>query len=217
MAARKPPPIPGYSNYQRLPSMVLGFHGCDKAVGQAVIKGKTRHLDTSTNDHDWLGDGVYFWENDPRRAMEWAIAGMSKPKGAKGRVEKPFVVGAVIELGLCLNLLSRDSVEEVKVAHRLMLETMETAGMTVPQNTGVGGFRRRLDRAVIESLHELRASPGVALPRYDTVRAAFREGGAAYGDEGPLESKAGFDDRSHIQIAVRELARIKGYFLPICD
>lgn len=217
MAAKKPPKIPGYSNYQRLPSMVLGFHGCEKAVGEAVLKGKIRHLETSTNDHDWLGDGVYFWENDPRRAMEWAIAGMSKPKDDKGWIDKPFVVGAVIELGHCLNLLSRDSVEEVKVSHRLMLETLQKAGMAVPQNTGHGGFRRRLDRAVIEFLHTSRADQVEPLPSYDTVRAAFREGGAAYGEGGPLENTAGFDDRSHIQIAVRELAKIKGYFRPFCD
>lgn len=217
MAAKKPPEIPGYSNYQRLPSLVLGFHGCDKAVGEAVLEGKIPHLDTSTNDHDWLGNGVYFWENDPRRAMEWAIAGMSKPKGSKGWIENPFVVGAVIELGECLNLLSRHSIEEVKVAHRLMLETIAKAGTKVPQNTGVGGFRRSLDRAVIEFLHTTRAGQKKPLPSYDTVRAAFREGGAAYGEGGPLGGIAGFDDRSHIQIAVRELAKIKGYFRPICD
>jgi hypothetical protein len=217
MAAKKPPTIPGYSNYQRLPTMVLGFHGCDKAIGEAVLRGATEHLDFSTNDHDWLGDGVYFWENDPRRAMEWAIAGMSKPKDSRGWIKKPFVVGAVIELGECLNLLSRASIEEVKVSHRLMLETLQTAGMVVPQNTGRGGFRRRLDRAVIEYLHTSRAVQQEPVPPYDTVRAAFREGGAAYGEGGPLESTAGFDDRSHIQIAVRQLTKIKGYFRPICD
>lgn len=217
MAARKPPDIPGYSNYQRLPSMVLGFHGCDKSVGEAVLKGKVPHLETSANEYDWLGGGIYFWENDPLRAMEWAIAGMSKPNITKGKITKPFVIGAVIELGHCLNLLSRNSIEEVKVSHRVMLKAMETAQIEVPKNTGYGGFRRSLDRAVIEFLHVSRGREVPPLQPYDTVRAAFREGGPAYGENGPLESMAGFDNRSHIQLAVRDKTKIKGYIRPIHD
>lgn len=200
--------------------MVLGFHGCDETVGEAVLSGTQLHLETSTNEYDWLGAGVYFWENDPRRAMEWAIDGMRKPNVTKGKITRPFVIGAVIELGHCLNLMSRDSVEELKVAHRLMLQAMHTAQVDAPKNTGVGGFRRSLDRAVIEFLHASRKnqnSQEKPIQEYDTVRASFREGGPAYGAGGPEESKAGFDDRSHIQIAVRVKARIKGYFRPICD
>lgn len=55
-----------------------------------------------------------------------------------------------------------------------------------------------------------------AIARY-AYAEAFREGGPAYGKVDEPESMAGFDERSHIQIAVREKARIKGYFRPICD
>ena len=186
MAAKKLPQIPGYSNYQRLPSMVLGFHGCDASVGEAVLKGKVPHLATSANEYDWLGGGIYFWENDPRRAMEWAIAGMNNPGITKGKITKPFVVGAVIELGHCLNLMSRHCIEELKVAHQLLVSASKAAGVPLPEDA---------DKEV---------------PAYDTVRAAFREGEPAY--EG-----AGFEEKNHIQIAVRDKARIKGYFRPICD
>jgi len=209
MAAKKLPQIPGYSNYQRLPSMVLGFHGCDASVGEAVLKGKVPHLATSANEYDWLGGGIYFWENDPRRAMEWAIAGMNNPGITKGKITKPFVVGAVIELGHCLNLMSRHCIEELKVAHQLLVSASKAAGVPLPENKG-GGFRRFLDRAVIETLHLSREDADKEVPAYDTVRAAFREGEPAY--EG-----AGFEEKNHIQIAVRDKARIKGYFRPICD
>jgi hypothetical protein len=81
-------------------------------------------------------------------------------------------------------------------------------GSDIPENVGstpdrLGRFR---DRAVIEFMHTLRAQGG--LPAYDTVRAAFPEGDRLY-------DGAGFTARSHIQIAVRNPACIKGYFKPI--
>jgi hypothetical protein len=45
-----------------------------------------------------------------------------------------------------------------------------------------------------------------SLVPFDTVRALFVEGGPAY-------PGAGFNERNHIQIAVRSRAAIKGLFL----
>jgi hypothetical protein len=53
--------------YQR----VLAFHGCDRSVGESVLSGATDLL-RSENDYDWLGHGIYFWENDPKRALQYA-------------------------------------------------------------------------------------------------------------------------------------------------
>ncbi len=50
--------------YQRT---VVGYHGCDAAVAERVLAGKT-DLKISTNAYDWLGAGVYFWEHGPQRA-----------------------------------------------------------------------------------------------------------------------------------------------------
>jgi hypothetical protein len=36
--------------YQQLPSFVLGFHGCDREVGETVLAGGL--LAASTNDYD---------------------------------------------------------------------------------------------------------------------------------------------------------------------
>ena len=51
------------SLYSRRSNLVIGFHGCDQSVVEAVIAGKTELL-ASTNDYDWLGNGIYFWENN---------------------------------------------------------------------------------------------------------------------------------------------------------
>ena len=46
---------------------VYGFHGCDKSVAKAVLDKKSVML-SSENDYDWLGSGIYFWEEAPVRA-----------------------------------------------------------------------------------------------------------------------------------------------------
>lgn len=50
--------------YKRQPGFVLGFHGCDASVGEAVLSGK-KWLEPSENRYDWLGSGIYFWEGNP--------------------------------------------------------------------------------------------------------------------------------------------------------
>lgn len=65
---------------------------------------------------------------------------------------------------------------------------------------------RNLDHAVIEFLHESRKIQ--KLPPFDTVRAAFWEGNDLY-------PNAGFKEKNHIQICVRNPNCIKGYFRPL--
>ena len=60
------------SLYSRRSNLVIGFHGCDQSVVEKVIAGKTELL-ASTNDYDWLGSGIYFWENNEERAWQWAV------------------------------------------------------------------------------------------------------------------------------------------------
>lgn len=202
--------------YQRLPGLVLAFHGCDAEVGERLLRGEIRHLEPSTNKYDWLGNGIYFWENDPLRAWEFAEAQHRKPHTSKGHVKNPFVVGAVIDLGYCLNLTDRTALNDLAVAYQFLQLTYEQTGESLPRNLGDNMGARFLDRAVIEMLHgvmdklnEHRAAEGLpALPTYDSVRSPFPEGECLY--EG-----AGFRAHNHIQIAVRNPACIKGYFRPL--
>lgn len=57
--------------YQIRPGLVLGFHGCDIKTQQSVISGKTT-LEASSNNWDWLGHGIYFWEYSLERAHDYA-------------------------------------------------------------------------------------------------------------------------------------------------
>jgi hypothetical protein len=115
------------------------------------------------------------------------------------------VIGAIIELGHCLDLLQYESIRLVADAYQDLCETHQALSLQMPRNRLVKGelALRQLDCAVIRSLHQQRADSG--LPAFDTVRAAFPEGRELY-------PGAGFQDRSHIQICVRNPKQVIGYF-----
>lgn len=78
--------------YSSLPNFVLGFHGCDESVFDKVINQK-ESLKASENDYDWLGNGSYFWGDNPRRAYEYTLEMQKK----FGKIKKIAVIGAVIQ------------------------------------------------------------------------------------------------------------------------
>ncbi len=198
--------------YSTLPHFVLGFHGCDKAVAEEIISHDSKHLERSTNSYDWLGNGIYFWENNPARALEYATFLKDHPErisSGKKPIKTPAVVGAVIDLGYCLNLLEAHSLDVVKQGFKTLQDIYRSSGLELPRNLGVRGSKelllRNLDCAVIEAVHTFNEASG--RPAYDTVRGMFIEGK-------PIYDGAGIFDKSHIQICVRNQNCIKGYFHP---
>lgn len=140
-----------WSNYEYQPSFSLGFHGCDAAVGEALLAGKTKHLKPSVKVFDWLGHGIYFWEGNPARAQEWAKHGHKK-----GKIKTPFVVGAIIDLRRCLDLFDKDGLLQVRTAYVELTKTLKLAGTDLPGNVGNTPDKagRKLDCALLNYLHE---------------------------------------------------------------
>lgn len=58
--------------YKTRDNLIFGFHGCDETLCDKLVSGQITALNYSKNSYDWLGKGMYFWENDPERALEWA-------------------------------------------------------------------------------------------------------------------------------------------------
>ncbi len=189
--------------YSILPNLVLAFHGCDRELGEAVIKGEER-LKPSQNEYDWLGNGIYFWENSVKRARLFAERAAQDTRISKGNIKEPFVVGAVIFLGYCLNLTDPLYVEEMKDAYEKLKEPGNELPVNVKSEFGIPRMRK-LDCAVIETLHLVREDDGIA--PFDTVRGVFIEGDDIY-------PGAGFRELTHIQVCVRNTDCIKGYFHP---
>lgn len=99
------------------PFQITGFHSCDKSVGLRVLNGEC-DLMPSTNSWDWLSDGIYFWEQNPERALEYAEESAGGSQYNKVRIETPFVLGAIIELGNCLNLVEATSLSILTEAYK---------------------------------------------------------------------------------------------------
>ncbi len=180
---------------------LIGFHSCDREVGLRLINGRDE-IRPSNNNWDWLGPGSYFWEQDPSRALQYATenaAGLQKNKIA---AETPFVIGAIIDPGNCLNLVEFISLEILKTAYYILKEIKDATGQKMPVNNG---NNRALDCDVIKYIHKSNADEG-KMP-YDTIRCAFPEGEEAY-------PGAMISSRLHIQICVCNPECIKGYFLP---
>ena len=195
-----------------LPAVAIAFHGCDVEVGERILASK-EEIRPSTNSYDWLGTGAYFWEGDPHRALSWATFLKNNSAVARTRIKTPFAIGAIINLGACLDLTHSAHLQIVQAAHREMEETFRRADRPIPQNkpTGKGDHDliwRYLDCAVFNYIHETRRD--AKSPPFDTVRASFPEGE-------PLYSGAKITRRSHVQICVRNHRSIVGYFRPLMD
>jgi hypothetical protein len=99
----------------------------------------------------------------------------------------------------------------VRGAYEDLAYTGAKSGVPLPTNRPLSGGGsdlrlRGLDCAVINWVHQMIADDG--LPPYDTVRAAFIEGKEMY-------PTSAFRDHNHIQICVRAMSSIKGYFHPL--
>lgn len=190
-------------------SFILGYHGCDQKVAKAVVAGKS-DIKPSQNDFDWLGHGSYFWESDPSRAMEYA-----EWKVSRREFETAAVIGAVIDLRNCLDLTNRRDLELVKFAFNIYTLNQNSMKLPMAKNKPANGdvtgelLLRYLDCAVINVLHYLNDNSKTN-ENFDTVRGMFTEGG-------PLYEGAGFQVKTHTQVAVRNPRCIKGYFLPRKD
>lgn len=187
-------------------AIVLAYHGCDRAVGESILAGE-KTLKSSKNKHDWLGHGIYFWENNPKRAWDWAKF-MAQSPAFKGRVKEPFAIGAAIDLGNCLDLTESTSLDLVKAAFQELELIHKIIEVPLPKNKSSHPgdedlVKRYLDCAVINNVHELRNEEG--LDPFSTVRAPFTEGGELY-------PGAKIQAKTHIQVCVRDDRQIRGVF-----
>lgn len=175
----------------RYDRMVIGYHGCERLVAEAVVAGREQ-LRPSQNEYDWLGRGIYFWEFGYRRAHEWA----------EDHCDDPAVVGAIIQLGDCFDLLDAEHTDLLVEAADAFFAQAAAQGLAVPRNTAGGGRYR--DCLVLNAL--LDKAERERWP-FQTVRCVWREGR-------PVGDGMSIFTRSHIQVAVRDPTCILGYFWP---
>ncbi|MGN6435452.1 MAG: hypothetical protein ACTHMM_02925 [Agriterribacter sp.] len=164
-----------------------------------VIAGSS--LQASKNDYDWLGNGIYFWENSYDRALEYAISLKNHPQKHKSKIERPSVLGAVIDLGVCLDFIDYKNLLLLKDAYEVLQTSCKTLGLNSPENIPIGKYQdlliRRLDCSVVEMIHKIKGKR-----HFDSARGVFWEGDDIY-------PNAGFKEKNHIQLCIRNPNCIK--------
>ena len=178
---------------------VIAYHGCDAVIAERLLRGDP--FKKSQNDYDWLGEGIYFWEFGADRALRFA-----HDQKDRGKLETPTVVGALVQLGRCFDLMDTRFTDELPLAFERYKQFHRVSGRPLPVNRGKTPDKllRHRDCAVLNFY--LRWLPEYG-KSYDTVRCGFVEGPPAY--EGSCIRR-----QSHIQIAVRNPACVVGVFRP---
>lgn len=202
--------------YDVRPNLVIGFHGCDLRVRDKLLHCPDEIV-ISQKPYDWLGHGMYFWENNYERALQWA-----EDKKRRGAIETPAVIGAVLYLGTCCDLTDTGCIRRVANAYKLMAKEYERERKELPRNRDLpqDSYKDKLlrdrDCAVIEFMHKgmsidkrkmLRERGFFKVKIFDTTRGVFTEGGPAFEGSGIMA-------KTHAQICIRNLDCIKGFFLP---
>jgi hypothetical protein len=195
---------------------MLGFHGCDEAVRNEIIN-NPNFIKKSQESFDWLGHGFYLWENNFERALQWA-----KDKKRRKALKTPSTLGVVYQLNNCLDFTDSAFTKIIGEYYVAMKDDFSLIGKQLPQNKNLPKDQyhdlilRELDCSVIEYLHQkvseeiefdIKTKRFSNLQNFDTVRGVFTEGGPAF--EG-----AGIQTKNHIQVCIRNLNCIKGFFIP---
>jgi hypothetical protein len=181
----------------RFARIVVGYHGCDSSFAANLLLGRQslREWHKSRNAYGWLGEGVYFWEHSPTRALRWA---------RERHGDKAAAIGAVIQLGACFDLLDEQCTSILRESFMAFRSQYRAAKKELPRNRGRLKKLRELDCAVI---NECLTRLGAHGKWFDTVRGAFLEGE-------PIFPGTTISAETHIQIAVRNVDCILGVFRP---
>ena len=155
---------------------IVGFHATTPEKARAILS--TKKYTSSMSEFNWLGKGVYFWENDLQRAIEWGCNLYTPANTA--------VIKQTLKLGRCLDLTQRKWLECLKKTYLEVVKEFEKKGEKTPVNRGSD---RQLNSLLLE---RAKASYG---SNFDTVRCAFSDG-----DE--IGKGSGIFLRSHIQVVV---------------
>lgn len=176
--------------------IVFGYHGTFEEAAQSMCQNEFIYKD---RDYHWLGRGIYFFQDAPYRALEWAKN--SVPEVKKGK--KPAVIRAEIELKSeeCIDLLDIRWFPHIKKFYNKYLEFSKEYSPNqisikdlLETKDEIVGKPHKLDCAIINETVSLLAEQKIAI---HAVRAAFLEGT-------PIISGSHLYDRAHIQIVVRD-------------
>jgi hypothetical protein len=163
------------------PIIVTGYHGTSEKAALQILEGDFK---VSENSWEWLGHGIYFWQDAPYRALEWATEWLGR-KGYKGPMG---VIAAKIDLRNFIDLLDLKAMALLGSLAGDFLAQLEQDGRSLRNNPPLN----RLDCGLFNFATNVLGSQEIEVAGY---RAACVEGERITPDS-PIF------DKSHVQIAV---------------
>lgn len=165
---------------------VIGYHGTSAERATKIMR---EGFKASVNPYDWIGTGVYFFEENLAYAKEWA-----------GRLykDKAAVIGAAIDLTGVLDLTENAALRSLKQTAQNLQKIFGEIRMPMPKNDGPK--KRYFDKFLIDLYCEISAKSDIAFP---VVRGLFEEGD-------PIHAHSHIRHLTHIQLAVRDQMAILG-------
>jgi hypothetical protein len=171
--------------------LVYGYHGTSQTKAANILQ---HGFLTSDNDYDWLGTGIYFFQDAPIRAKQWAT---------QQHPNDPAVICALIKLENCIDLFDVGWQPLLKNMYNLFTERRRSMNRPLPKQNPGSSKAHRLDCAFLNFAHELMLSQGQSI---DSIRAAFIEGERIFPDSAIF-------DLTHVQIAIRNPTLIQECYL----
>lgn len=182
-------------------SQVLAYHGTTRTAAASIMAGNP--IRQSTNGWDWLGPGIYFWQDAPEMAAAWA------QKIHSG--QEVSVLEVEISLDRCFDLLDvkQAALDLLKEAWEDVRRTCESSGTPVPRQVPFEVNNGRCvrpagwgnNRADCEMFRSLIAATRFLPSPFRSIRSAFLEG------EGIHASSFVFD-MAHVQLCVLDQSAI---------
>ncbi len=170
------------------PLPVYGYHGTSLAAAQTIIE---RGFSLSVNDYDWLGTGVYFFQDAPLRAYKWA---------SERYPEAPAVIRTKLVLENCLDLVDVTWFPIIREAYDLFVSAYNQTNLPLPRQNPQRSKAHRLDCAFFNYIvSEILEPQGEVV---SSIRGVFNEGDRIY-------PNSAIFDRAHIQIVIRNLSAIE--------
>ena len=175
---------------------MTGYHGTTQHRAEQILSHGFR---LSTNPWEWLGDGVYFWQDAPTRAVVWSEEWSKRSVAGTGSLA---VLRCRLRLEDCLDLLDVNFNELIRELSEEFLQRLQAepdAPKLVNYRTGAKRGRHELDAAFFNHLVGRLAKKGLTV---GCLRAAISEGE-------PILPDSPICYRSHVQICIRDLNLIE--------
>jgi hypothetical protein len=168
-----------------------GYHATTPECAAEIL---SRGFKLSDHSYEWLGKGIYFFQDTKDYARYWA-----RNERKEGLLAEPAIIGAEINYERFLDLVEHQHLLKLKKFYERLEKSARTdyGSAKAAQRAHDGVWKPRahpLDCFVINEA-ALAAEEG-GEPFY-ALRAVFFEGD-------PIYPKSHLFDRQHIQVAVRE-------------